>query len=43
MFLSCILKKPDIEDEENAGDNSLKPDEELMSGAMTRSQQDIQG
>jgi hypothetical protein len=43
MFLSCVLKKPDVEDEENTGDNSFKPDEEVATGNMTRSQQDIQG
>jgi len=40
MFLSCILKKPDIDDDDlSEDDNHLKHDEEFLS----RSERDIQG
>ena len=40
MFLSCILKKPDVDDDDLSGeDNHLKHDEEFLS----RSERDIQG
>jgi len=40
MFLSCILKKPDVDDDDlTEDDNNLKQDEEFLS----RSERDIQG
>jgi len=40
MFLSCILKKPDVDDDDLCeDDNQLKQDEEFLS----RSERDIQG
>jgi len=40
MFLSCILKKPDVDDDDIPDDdNHLKQDEEFLS----RSERDIQG
>jgi len=40
MFLSCILKKPDVDDEYTGEEeNHLKHDEEFLS----RSERDIQG
>jgi len=39
MFLSCILKKPDVDDDDLSEDNHLKHDEEFLS----RSERNIQG
>jgi len=40
MFLSCVLKKPDVDDDDlSDDDNHLKHDEEFLS----RSERDIQG
>ena len=40
VFLSCIFKKPDVDDDDlSEDDNQLKQDEEFLS----RSERDIQG